>query len=307
MSAEKVLYLIEKDSLVLHFGGRGSEIDAGTFGRALIALNDAARAIGASLDPFDEFELIVTAVGPGSFRAKVGTKKKRRGRDERPQWRDDVRGIILGVIASIIYENVFSDKDALNIVATDTAYVIEHGDTRIILPAEVASAKDSAERVPAVRRGLTDFFGALERDHTIESFGLVQDLHATDTTFVIDRERFPVVRMSIESNAPPSERRRVQSFRYEQVVVTKAILQRSTRKWEFIWRGFKVSARIADEWFFQALEARDVALRHADVLVVDIEVHQRWDDANATYVNEEYVVTRVHGLEPPTSTRELML
>jgi hypothetical protein len=65
--------------VVLHFGGRPNEVDAFTFSNALIALSDALRELNNQINDNFIIEITIEGVGPGSFRAKIGTKLKSLG------------------------------------------------------------------------------------------------------------------------------------------------------------------------------------------------------------------------------------
>jgi hypothetical protein len=59
------------DSVVLHFETEGQKINAYTLASILVSLADAAKAANAQLNPGYEVEIVVEALGPGSFRAKI--------------------------------------------------------------------------------------------------------------------------------------------------------------------------------------------------------------------------------------------
>jgi hypothetical protein len=48
--------------------------------------------------------------------------------------------------------------------------------------------------------------------------------------------------------------------------IVKAILERSTRKWEFMWRGVKISAPVLDAQFYEQFFAHDITIAPGDEL-----------------------------------------
>lgn len=80
--------------------------------------------------------------------------------------------------------------------------------------------------------------------------------------------------------------------------ILKAILERSKRKWEFMWRGFKISAPITDELFYINFFAHDITIAPGDVLHVTLHVFQELDQRTGVYKNVRYEVVQVHGHIP---------
>ena len=59
------------DAVVLHFETENHRINAYTLASTLVALADAAKSANASVNPGFDIEVVVEALGPGSFRAKL--------------------------------------------------------------------------------------------------------------------------------------------------------------------------------------------------------------------------------------------
>ncbi len=64
-------------------------------------------------------------------------------------------------------------------------------------------------------------------------------------------------------------------------------------KWEFYYNGNKIYASIGDKDFFRKIEKGEVAFRSGDKLTVDIDVHQVFNEAANTFVNDYYVISKV--------------
>jgi hypothetical protein len=90
----------ENDTIVLHFGGPEGSIDSYTLAEALTGFADMARAISATVDPGTDIELLVEAVGTGSFRTRIRRIKKEYG--------DllTIGGTVFwGIVSNYIYDN----------------------------------------------------------------------------------------------------------------------------------------------------------------------------------------------------------
>lgn len=80
--------------------------------------------------------------------------------------------------------------------------------------------------------------------------------------------------------------------------IVKAILERSKRKWEFMWRGIKISAPVTDEKFYIDFFAHDITIAPGDILQVTLHVYQTKDPATGIYRNTGYEVAQVHSHTP---------
>src|SRR5687768_1741362 len=118
-----------QESFVIHFGGGFTRVNAYTLASTLVNLADAARAANAVLNPGYEIEVVVEALGPGSFRAKIKALYRRTGNLFSTQ---TVHALVLGVIGSFIYEHTLAPDKSITVHVHTNEVVIEQEDTRII-------------------------------------------------------------------------------------------------------------------------------------------------------------------------------
>lgn len=274
------------DSFVLYFGGRSHEVDAHSFGHVLILLAEAAQAINQEINPGFSLEVAIDAVGPGSFRAKLKTSKK----SLRNLFSADIpKGIIIGLLSSFIYEKM-RPQEPPEITINDDSVIIQHGSDRIIVSRETYEAKERVNANPVVNRNVGRVMETLENDSAIDSFGIARALEDTEPLFEVPRALFQVVRSNIAAR-PEVGRRAIK----KNVVISvhKAIFDRSTRKWEFIWDGFRISAPILDQTFFDRLEAREISITQGDAFDAVLRIHQTFESVSGNWLNESYEVISV--------------
>lgn len=72
--------------------------------------------------------------------------------------------------------------------------------------------------------------------------------------------------------------------------IVKAILERSTRKWEFMWRGVKISAPVLDSVFYDHFFAHSITIAPGDVLQVLLAIKQTRDQRTGIYTNVSHEV-----------------
>jgi len=258
-----------------------------TFGNALVSLAEAIRAINHEVNPGYGLEIQIEAVGPGSFRARLKTTKKSlRNLFSGASARD----VVIALFATFLWEKVISPDEPPRIIIDGEAVIIEHGDDRIIVPKEVFDQKAKVERSSSVNRHVARSMEVLESDPSVTSLGIARGLRDPEPVIEFPREMFPIIRHN--AVLPPEEGRRHQD--HDAVLtVHKAVFERSTRKWEFVWSGFRISAPIVDQSFFDRLEGREVSLGQGDAFKATLRVHQVFDRMSGTWLNERYEVISV--------------
>jgi len=101
-----------KNELVLYFDTKEKCVNAYTLASALVALADSVKEANKIINPGFEVEIIVTALEEGSFKAVVKTVFK----DLKNLFSSEsVRNIILSIIAAMIYDKYFAQKQNINI------------------------------------------------------------------------------------------------------------------------------------------------------------------------------------------------
>ena len=55
----------------------------------------------------------------------------------------------------------------------------------------------------------------------------------------------------------------------------KAVLERGKRKWEFVWRGIKISAPVSDESFYDKFFKHEITIAPGDSLKVKLNILQQ--------------------------------
>jgi len=278
-----------EDTLVLHFETEGQRINAYTLASTLVAIADAAKAANASLNPGYEIEVVVEAVGPGSFRATIRTLYKKKG----VLAVQAATAIVLGVVGNYIYERTFAVEDTVKIEVNTDEVIIEHGQDRIIVPRKVYEATRQAEKNENFPKAVTRILDSVANDENISGMGFVTRIDSPPPEIVIPKRELLLA--SLRPIDTP-DNRIVPEVADLQIV--KAILEKSKRKWEFIWRGFKISAPVLDNQFYVDFFAHDITIAPGDVLNVTLHIFQRKDPATGIYRNIGYEVVNVHSHTP---------
>ena len=274
-----------EDSLVIHFDTQGYRINAYTLASTLIGFADAAKAANASINHGYDVEIVVEAIGPGSFRAKISaiyTKGRNLFSDVR------VQAVILGVLANFIYERTFSTDDDVIVNVQPNEVIVERGDDRVIVPRAVYDATRDAEKSKAFTQSINRTLDTISSDTSIQGVGFLPDMVGPDPEVMIPRSR---IQAAIIADDDEASERIIEEICDLQIV--RAILEQSKRKWEFRWRGVRISAPVFDDKFFTDFNAHRITIAPGDELRVRLAIKQSRHPQTGVFTNIAYEVVEV--------------
>lgn len=278
-----------EDTLVLHFEVEERRINAYTLASTLVAIADAAKAANASINPGYELEVVVEALSDGSFRAKIRALYNKRG----VLAAQALAAIAIGVVSNYIYERTFAVDNTVKVEVTTDEVIVQHGNDRVIVPRNVYEATRQAEKHQNFSGSIARALGSIAKDDNVTGLGLAPSDHSPTPEIIIPRRNLLLA--STEDNEIPNDRV-VPEIADLQIV--KAILEKSKRKWEFMWRGFKISAPVLDDTFYKSFFAHQITIAPGDVLNVTLHIFQKRDEDTGIYRNVGYEVVSVHSHTP---------
>jgi len=278
------------DSFVIHFGGDRHGMDATTFAHALTGFTEALRSINRELEPGYDLDVIIEAVGPGSFRARLRAVRKSAENLFTAKTAGYVAGnIALGVLTTILTDKMFPDEPPTININVDGVTVVHKG-TTVIISKEVFDAKKKVEKSAPVKRHIAETMEAVNRDPHVTSIGITRRLDDPVPEFDIPRVLFPTI---IAATRPPEDTKDRTIEVEAQLTVKTAILERSRRKWEFYWNGITIPAPIADPTFFDRLIGLEISLQHGDTFSSILRIRQVRDELTGAWKNKSYEVLKV--------------
>jgi len=284
-----------ENELVIHYGVDNHEINAKTLAHSLISLSNAIKRTDSIINPGFEVEIIVEAIGVGSF--KISTKSLYTQLSNIFN-RKDIKTISLSIIAALLFDLVKPDKE-IKIIVNTNEYIIEKGDERIILPKEAETYYDSIKQNNNIRKDVSDTFKILEKDEKVESIGFTER-NETDyePDVLIPKEQF-----SLLANLIDAEEERQEKFERCNLTIVRAILEKSLRRWQFVWNGIKISAPILDIDFYKEFIAHKYTIAPGDALDVELRIIKKKDEETGLFLNSEYEVLKVYEvIESPKQT-----
>ena len=268
------------DTIVVHFGGEFRSINAYTFANSLVGFADTARAVSATIDPGQEIELLLEAIGPGSFRARIRRFRQAYG----GVFSRAAEAVFWGIIANIIYDAILKNDPKPQITINTNEVIIQFGHDTIVVPRAVHDDAENAKKNPEVQSGLRRTFAPLQADPKVTEFGLTARMDDPAPLVKVDRTAFPaILEAAVVSEDTSKERTRQETAR---LVILKAWLNHAKRKWSFEWNGVPISAPIVDKDFLDRIERREYLIGTGDALDVEITFKQTFDARLGVYVND---------------------
>ena len=274
-----------EESIVIHFGTEGQRINAYTLATTLVNLADAARAANFAINPGYDIEVVVEALGGGSFKAKLRTIYRGAANLFTAQ---SLQALILSVIASFIYQHTLAPDTEVTVNVTAEEVVIAQGDKRIIVPRAVHEATKKAEARREFVSGVQEAVRAVESDTTVRTIGFSKDMDEP-AQIEIPRERFALI-----SAAPTIPLEDIRELLEEvDLEILRAILEKSRRRWEFVWNGTRISAPVLDDAFYADFFAHKITVAPGDILRAKLRVRQRRLPGVGVFVNDSFEVIEV--------------
>jgi len=274
-----------ENTIVLYFQTPEPRMNAYALAATLVAIADGAKAAARRLNSAVEIEIVVEALNSGSFRARVTAVARQAGLFVKNQV---VTTIVMGVLTSYIYEHTLGKKEPVQVIVESDEVVVVSGHDRIIVPRSVHDAQQEVQKDPVFARSMDRFLSSTVLDEHVTGFGLSPSIDGPSPAVILHREL-----LEIRDPLEPEPKTRVIEEDADLYIV-KAIMERSTRKWEFKWHGVNISAPINDPNFYDDFAKHDFTIAPGDEFQARLAIYQRRDDLSGVYSNTNYEVLHVY-------------
>lgn len=274
-----------EEEFVLYFGSKPKRINAYTLASSLVSIADAVKSANSLINPGYNIEVVVETFGEGSFKVKIKTLCTEA---KNIFSKETLKTITLSIIAAYIYQHTLSPNEEINVIVNTNEVVIEQGDKKIIVPREIYDCTKEVEKSDKFKKSIGRTFEALEKDKDIESFGLTPRMEDEAPLIIIPREKFALL-----SEPPEIEDNQRSIIEAANLHILRAILERGSRKWEFVWQGIKISAPVLDEVFYNDFFAHKIMIAPGDSIKVKLKIYQSRDEDTGIFTTNRYEVIEV--------------
>lgn len=127
-----------------------------------------------------------------------------------------------------------------------------------------------------------------KKDDKVTSIGISNNFGDEKPSIEIPRDMFHRVSTMEEIESPTR-----QIEEYANLRILRAILEKSKRRWEFVWQGVKIAAPVLCNKFYDDFFEHRITIAPGDLLKVRMKIYQvRMPDVGV-YTNEKYEVIEV--------------
>ncbi len=289
--------VVDAEPVVVKFGGDVEQIDVNTFTKVILDYTTVLNVACAEGDPNVTVRTTIRSVRPGCLM------------------------VDLGIVTDVV-KNLFSDpKTALETVSGAVTiasgfyelkkHLSKHGrassfgdggEGGVRVVTEDGEAREFPRSVvdiyvnhPDADTAVNSTFETLDADPRIESFSI-----GGDDGFSASRDEFNEIAVSPSYEGDDVVHEEVEAS----LSVVKPYLGSSTtRKWEFLYQGIKVSANITDAAFMSRIS--DVSFKVGMVMSVRMDITRKFDPTLHAYVNKSYSITEVRDISEPQESPRL--
>lgn len=270
----------------LRFDGEQHQLDANVLISSLIHTTAIIQETNKFLDSGKKIEIKVKALEKGSFLIHIELIETTFDSLKIIFTRENIEtgGIIISAFVGFIEIKKFlkgKSPKKIDQKESKTTITNQNGDVFII----ENSVFNIYEHSSIVQDALSQNFETLNNDPAISAFE------------VTDKNENPIIRVEKEefSDLSLKSEEILKDERILKEAATLNILRLSfeeSLKWEFYYKGNKINAKINDPNFYKKIDQGE-SFAKGDILEVELQINQKWDESVNTFVNKSYQVNRI--------------
>lgn len=277
---------INDNNFKIKFDGEKHQIEANILINSLIHTTSIIQEINNFSDSGKKIEIKINALEKGSFLIHIELLEtaiqslKNLLSNENIQYAAAIVGSLVGLIE---LKKHLKGRKAKKIEKEKSRVKIENEDGQVIYIENLTYT--IYENSPIVKDALSQSFESLNNDPSITGFEIT------------DKHEKPLIRIDrkdFESMSQKSE-----EISDDERIITEAATLNIVRlsfegnlKWDFYYRGNKISAKIIDSAFYELIDKGE-AFAKGDILEVELQINQKFEEAVNTFINKSYQVNKI--------------
>jgi hypothetical protein len=278
--------LIKDNNFKLKFDGQLHQIDANVLINSLIHTTSIIQEVNRYLDTGKKIEIKVKALEKGSFLVHLELLETALDSIKSLFTKEnaELAATIVTVLVGLIEVKKFLKGRKPKSIETreeKTKIINEKGDVLIIENATFNIYENS----PIVKDALSQNFDAINNDPSITGFEITDK--SEKPVIRIEREEFSD--LALKSEEISNDERIIKEAATLNIV---RLSFEESLKWEFYYKGNKVSAKIKDPNFYELINKGE-SFAKGDILEVELQINQKWDESVNTFVNKSYQINKI--------------
>jgi len=270
----------------IKFDGQQHQVDANVLISSLIHTTTIVQEVNRYLNSGKKIEIKVKALEKGSFLCHIELIETALDSLKNLLTKDNIElgSAIVGTLVGLIELKKFlkgKKPTKVQLEGDTTRIVNKDGNVFIIENATFNIYENS----PVVKDALAQNFDALNNDPAITGYE------------IIDKNEKPLVRVSkdeftdLSQKSEEIEEGERKLIEAATVNVVRVSFEESL-KWDFYYRGIKISAKISDPKFYELIDKGE-AFAKGDILEVELQISQKFDESVNTFVTKSYQVNKI--------------
>lgn len=270
----------------IKFDGQPHQVDANVLISSLIHTSTIIQEVNRYLNSGKKIEIKVKALEKGSFLCHIELVETAVDALKNLLTKENIEigAAIIGTLVGLIEIKKFlKGRKAKEVKqqGDETKIINKNGEVLIIENATFNIYEHSL----VVNDALAQNFDALKNDPAITGFEITDKNEKP--LVVVDKSEFEELSQKSEE-IEEGERKLIEAATVNIVRVSFE----ENLKWDFYYRGIKISAKIADPSFYELIDKGE-AFAKGDVLEIELQINQRFEESVNTFVTKSYQVNRI--------------
>ena len=271
----------------IKFDGQQHQVDANVLVSSLIHTTTIIQEVNKYLNSGKKIEIKVKAPEKGSFLCHIELVETTLDSLKNLLTKDNIATgaqIIEIVVGLIVIKKFLKGKKAKEVQQKgDKTEIINKDGGVIIIENATFNIYDHSS---VIKDALAQNFDILNNDPAITGFEITDK---NEKTLVkVDKQEFADLSQKSEE-LEEGERKLIEAATINVVRVSFE----SNLKWDFYYRGIKISDPIKDPSFYELIN-KGKAFAKGDILQVDLQIHQKFDTEVNTFVTKSYQVNKIN-------------
>lgn len=278
--------LIYENDFKIKFDGQQSQVDANVLISSLIHTTTIIQEINKELNSGKKIEIKVKALEKGSFLVHLELIEtaleilKNLLTKENLEIAGNIITILVGLIG---LKKFLKGRKAKRVERKGDKTEIENSDGNILI---IDNATFNIyENNSTVNDAISQNFEVLNEDPAITGFEITDKNEKAIVR--VDKSEFP--EMSLKSEDISKDERQLTQAAILNIV---RLSFEENLKWDFYYKGNKISAKIADPNFYELIDKGE-AFAKGDTQEVELQINQKFDESVNTYINKSYQVNKI--------------
>jgi hypothetical protein len=277
---------VDSNNFKIKFDGQTHQVDAQVLISSLIHTTTIIQELNKYLDSGKKIEIKVKALEKGNFLIHLELLETASGSLKAIFTKENIivaSSLITDLVALIQLKKHLKGKSPKEVKDENSTTIITNSDgNQLSIDSNIYQIYENST---VINDALSQNFDTIDHDPAISAFEITDD---KEKPYVrVERSEFKDLSQKTEI-IDENKKTIIENTRLN---IVRLSFEEGL-KWDFYYRGNKISAKIVDP-NFQKLIDNGESFAKGDVLEVELQINQVFDNSVNTYINKSYLVNRI--------------